>query len=77
MMWIAGVPATTLLKAFIGVVGCFSGLTAQVQHKMQPIMAVSSERNELDGGMLVIVAISIILTIAGRIMGRNLARQSG
>jgi Na+/H+ antiporter NhaD/arsenite permease-like protein len=70
MMWLAGVPATTFFKAFIGaaVAIAFSGvIAARAQHRLQPIVALFSQTITLDGGRLLVVALSMILTIAGNI----------
>jgi Na+/H+ antiporter NhaD/arsenite permease-like protein len=70
MMWLAGVPATAFLKAFIGaaVAVTFSGvIAARVQHSFQPIAATSTRTVQIDTGRLFIVALIIILTIVGNV----------
>ena len=71
MMWLAGVPATTFLKAFIGaaVAITFSGvIAAKVQHTLQPVTVESTEVVRIDTGRLVLVVLAIILTIAANVV---------
>ena len=70
MMWLAGIPATVFFKAFIGaaVAVTFSGVIAsRVQHSFQPIALTTGRTIQIDGGRLFIVALTIILTIAGNV----------
>ncbi len=71
MMWIAGIPATTFLKAFIAAATAilFSGIVAsRVQHRFQPIVRSSSVESPLDLGRLFIVAVIILGTIVANIL---------
>ncbi|MEO5573511.1 MAG: SLC13 family permease [Gammaproteobacteria bacterium] len=71
MMWIAGVPALEVAKAFIAaaVAVAFSGLiAARAQHKFQPIQKNSALELSTDHVRLLIVALIIVGAIAGNVL---------
>lgn len=71
MMWIAGVPAIEVTKAFLAAAAAvaFSGIVAgRHQHKVQPIQKESPKDLTVDGGRLMIVAMIIAGTIATNIL---------
>jgi Na+/H+ antiporter NhaD/arsenite permease-like protein len=70
MMWIAGIPAATFLKAFIGagVAILFSGVVAsRVQHRFQPIVQTAGTESSVDFGRLSVVGLIILGTILANI----------
>jgi Na+/H+ antiporter NhaD/arsenite permease-like protein len=70
MMWIAGVPAMVLLKAFIGaaVAILFSGIIAsRKQDKYQAIVTSAGHTAEIDIARLCIVGLIVLGTIAANV----------
>ncbi len=71
MMWIAGVPAIEVTKAFIAaaVAVIFSGVIAgHAQHKYQPIQKNPVLNLRIDNSRLIIVALIITGAIAGNVL---------
>jgi Na+/H+ antiporter NhaD/arsenite permease-like protein len=71
MMWIAGVPALEVSKAFIAstVAVIFSGIIAgRFQHKFQPIQKNSAPNLSIDAHRLIIVTLIIAGAIAGNVL---------
>lgn len=71
MMWIAGVPALDVAKAFVAVVAAvlFSGVIAgRLQHKLQPIQKDPPKALEIDHTRMLIVALIIGGAIAANVL---------
>lgn len=71
MMWIAGVPALEVAKAFLASATAviFSGMIAgRIQHKLQPIQKDPPKDLKIDSGQLLIVALIIGGAIAANIL---------
>ena len=70
MMWIAGVPATVFLKAFIGAATAisFSGIIAsRKQDKFQPIVKSAGQIVKIDVARLCIVGLIVFGTIVANV----------
>ncbi|ULA65334.1 MAG: conserved membrane protein of unknown function [Nitrospira sp.] len=70
MMWIAGIPAATFLKAFIasGTAIAFSGVIAsRAQHAYQPVVKTVLGKEQLDIARLCIVGLIVLGTIGANI----------
>jgi len=71
MMWIAGVPALDVAKAFVAMVPAvlFSGVIAgRLQHKLQPIQKDPPKDLEIDHARMLIVALIIGGAIAANVL---------
>ena len=71
MMWIAGVPALDVAKAFVAAVVAvlFSGVIAgRLQHKLQPIQKDPPEDLKIDNARLIIVVLIIGGAIAANVL---------
>ncbi len=71
MMWIAGVPALEVARAFVAVVVAviFSGIIAsRQQHKIQPIRKDPPKNLKIDHGRLLIVILMIVGAIVANLL---------
>jgi Na+/H+ antiporter NhaD/arsenite permease-like protein len=71
MMWIAGVPAIEVAKAFVAsaVAVIFSGIIAgRIQHKLQPIQKDPVSNLRIDSSQLIIVGLIIGGAIAANVL---------
>lgn len=71
MMWIAGVPALDVVKAFLAAAAAiaFSGIIAgRLQHHIQPIQKDPPRKLKIDKGRLLIVGMIIAGTIAANVL---------
>jgi len=70
MMWIAGIPATAFLKAFIASATAiaFSGVIAsRIQHAYQPVLKTVLGKEQLDVARLCIVGLIVVGTIGANV----------